>query len=539
MRRSLVVSACLSLSVTASAQQRTDTTLRSTTIEVIQSYKPELKQAPKPEFRPDMPPRDTTRPGFRYEVPQQALYYTYSSLPLRPLALGKDSVTLPYPGYLKLGGGTQSTLYLDAGIANFSGDNYETAVHLHHLSQEGNMKNQKVSLSGLEAEGTLRTNDHAIRLSLEGLRNQYYYYGYNQNIYEWQADSVKQTFTGVQVAADLRNERPNRYGLDYHPRIGVYYYGDNRETREQSFFFDLPVKRQLDSNITVGIGVNGNITQLKHPLASISNNIFQITPHADFRLGQISARAGIYPSFGNNGSSYLLPDIRIRYQDVSGKLSFTAGWESRLRQNTYRQLSGENPFIFNRYETLQTKTDEVYAMAGTSISNHFSISGKISWWQFHNLPMFLNDSADRKNFYILYDGLVNAISFQAAIRYNVTDKWSAGVSGQFTSFYKKTYNRVWHEPGVRIRADLSVKALPALTITGYATILEQIYALNELHQEIKLDGVFDIGAGAEYQFIPRLSAFLNVHNLLNDRYQRWYGYNTIGINIFGGLRLKI
>ena len=108
----------------AYAQAGRDSVLKGTTIEVIQSYKPEVKQAPKPEFAAGLPPADTTRPRFNYEVPQQALFYTYSSLPLRPLALGKDSVKLPFANYIKLGIGNLSTLLLDAGIGGWRGPNY-------------------------------------------------------------------------------------------------------------------------------------------------------------------------------------------------------------------------------------------------------------------------------------------------------------------------------------------------------------------------------------------------------------------------------
>ena len=91
MRRSIVVSSMILLlgAHYAAAQQKADTTLKGVTIEVIQSYKPEIEPVSKPEFKPELPPRDTSKPAFKYDVPQQALYYTYSSLPLRPLALGR------------------------------------------------------------------------------------------------------------------------------------------------------------------------------------------------------------------------------------------------------------------------------------------------------------------------------------------------------------------------------------------------------------------------------------------------------------------
>src|SRR5690606_26195492 len=174
------------------AQQKGDTVLKSTTIEVIQSYKPEVKQMPKPEFRAELPPRDTSKPSFHYEVPQQNLNYTYASLPLRPLALGKDTSRLPFPGYLKIGGGNLSTLMLEAGSANLRGENYETAIHLHHLSQEGNIKNQKIALSGLEASGTLHSDDHAWTASVEALRRQYHFYGYNHSLYDFPRSAVSQ-----------------------------------------------------------------------------------------------------------------------------------------------------------------------------------------------------------------------------------------------------------------------------------------------------------------------------------------------------------
>jgi len=540
MRKGLVVTsfAVFALVRTVQAQQTGDTTLKRTTIEVIQSYKPEVKQETKPEFKPDLPPRDTSRPAFRYDVPQQALYYSYSSLPLRPLALGKDTTALPFSSYLKLGGGTQSTIYADAGIAALRGEHYETSIHLHHVSQDGNIKNQKVSLSGIEAEGTLHTNAHAWRLSLEGLRNRYHFYGYDHDKFDYARDTIQQTYSGFQATLDLRNERSNSLGLNYHPRVGGYIYGDDHETKERTMVFDVPFIRDIDTSMQVGIGINGMFTRLSMRGKDIDNNIFQITPQAVFHSGGFAGKVGIYPTFGSNGNTFLLPDLSLRYQIPNTQFALTAGWEAKLRQNTYRQLSGLNPYVFNVYETQQTRSDEVFGMLSSNIGNHFSFSGRVSWWQFNNLPMFLNDSLDRKNFYIIYDELVNAVSFQASIRYQVANTFSIGATGTFTSFNKKTYDRVWHEPGIRIKGDAMLRPLPALNITVYAMLLDQIYALNELHETTKLDAIFDVGGSAEYQFVPRLSAFINLNNLFSSRYERWYGYNSYGMNVFGGLRLK-
>jgi hypothetical protein len=290
--------------------------------------------------------------------------------------------------------------------------------------------------------------------------------------------------------------------------------------------------------MSAGIGITAALTHFSNSTRKFSNNIFQITPVVEYQTKGFRGKVGIYPTFGSSGNTFLLPDINIAFKVPNAQFTISGGWEARLRQNTFKQLKIRNPYLFNNYETRQTRTDEVFGMVQSNIGNHISASARISWWQFNNLPMYLNDSGDRKNFYLLYDELINATSVEASLSYQVANTLRIGVTGSFYNYYKSTFNRVWHEPGVRIKGDLSWRPVSALTLTAYATILDQIYALDQNHQEVKTSGVFDLGTGAEYNFIPRLSAFVNLNNVLNDQYQRWYNYESFGFNVYGGLRLK-
>lgn len=536
--------ALIVFTATADAQQKRDTTLKSTTIEVIQSYKPEVKQAPKPVLVAELPPRDTARPNLKYDVPQQTLYYTYSALPLRPLALGKDTMELPFQNYIKLGGGNLSTIYFDAGIGSLKGSNYETAIHLHHLSQNGNIKNQKVALSGIEADGTLHAKSYDWHFSLSGLRNEYYFYGYDHDSYNYKSDTIQQVFTGVEATVDLKNIRANKWQIDFHPAVSGYIYGDHYSNTERNIAFDIPLSKDIDSSLKASLGLKGIFTTLSSSTSDWGNNLVQLTPRLDFHKGNFTGRVGLYPTAGSYYSLLLLPDIEASYRFPNSMVSITGGWLASIRQNTYRQLTGSNPYLFPPsqyplfYQIRQTKMDEVFGMIKTNIGDHLSANARVSWWRYNNLPMFLNDNGDNKNFYIQYDDQVNALSLQLSARYQISNTFGVGANASFYNYYNKSYDRVWHQPGLRLKADMTYRPSSALLITAYATILDQIYALDKLHEEVKLDGVFDIGAGAEYSFIPRLSAFINVNNLLNDRYQRWYGYEVYGINVYGGLRLK-
>jgi outer membrane receptor for ferrienterochelin and colicin len=54
---------------------------------------------------------------------------------------------------------------------------------------------------------------------------------------------------------------------------------------------------------------------------------------------------------------------------------------------------------------------------------------------------------------------------------------------------------------------------------------------------VKLKDVFDLSLGADYRFNDQLSAFAKLDNVLNQKYQLYYGYPVGGIQFFGGLKM--
>lgn len=539
LTRMVVASLVGAVPLYVQAQQQPPDSLRATTIEVIQSYKPEMKQVPRPQLTPELPPRDTSRPKLSYEVPQQTLYFTYSALPLRPLALGRDTVILPYSSYVKLGGGNFSTIYLDAGIAALKGRNWETALHLHHLSQSGNIKYQKVSLSGFEGEGTVRANNHRWRLSASGLMNRYYNYGYDHRVYEYSQSELRQTFTGFSAGVDVKNDSLNSIGISYHPSVQASFYSDERDVSETTISFDAPVSKHFDEHMSIGIGVNGTLTNLSVPGESIATNILRITPHFRYEGKSFQVRLGLYPAFGSRIEGQLLPDIEISYKLPNTYFFMGAGWQSKLVQNSYKELTTYNPYLGQGYlPGVISRVDEAFGMLGFNLGSHVTLTGKVAWMQFDMLPLFLNDTGDHKMFYVVYAERVRAALLEGTARYDVANDFSLGLTARYYNYYESPYSRVWHEPALRVKGDFRYRPFGQLEVHAYATIMDQIYTLNAAQQVIKLDAVFDVGGGVEYTFTPRISGFLQVNNILNNEYQRWYKYQAYGLNLFGGVRFK-
>lgn len=525
----------------ANAQRTTggaDTLLKGSTIEVIQSYKPRVKQSPKPEWKPQLPPMDTTRPAISSDVPQQTLYYTYNSPPLRPLALGKNLNELPFANYVKLGGGNLSTIYADAGIGSLKGENYATGIHLSHISQKGKIENQQSSLTGLEAGISSRTKSSDWNAMLSGFHNRYYYYGYDHFFHNYSKESVSQAYTSVALSADLANLQDSSEALSYHPSLRASYYGARYNTNEISVALSAPVSYKMSEHFGLGLRLDGAFTNYSTSGTSTGNNYILAAPGVNFRIDEYyggHVMGGI--AYGKGGNIYFIPDAEVSLTMHDYLFKAAVGWKGDLIQNTYEQLTTENPYMASAYTIAQTKRDEIYAMVQGSVGHSFSYSGRASWWNYNNLATYLNDTGDQKTFYIRYQD-VQALSFQASARYHSGSKYSAGVTGEMYSFYQKTDAYVWHEPATRFKADVRAAIVPKLDMSLYATLLTGIHARDALGTYITLKPATDIGISAEYAILSRLNAFVQVNNLLNNKYQRWLGYQVYGINIYGGVRLK-
>ena len=509
-----------------------DTVLKGTAIEVVQSYKPQIYQTPKPTWLPQLPPVDTTHPVFNYEVPQQTLYYTYSSMPLRPLALGKENATLPFPGYIKLGGGNISTLYFE-GANTLHQDNYDVNLHFHYLSQEGNIRYQKTSIAGIEAEWMLHTVKADWHAGISGERNQYHNYGYNHNLYTYNSDSVKQTYTSVNFDAGMKNAANASSKLSYNPSINGYYYSAAFNTSEINVGLDLPVAYKFDNTVQALLCLKGNLAHLAVKSNGFDNSFAELLPGVKIDLPNFTGTALVGLAAGINSKFFVLPDISAVYSLKEQHMQFLAGLQSSLVQNTYKQLTAVNPYLSNSYTTLQTRSDEYYLGAKGSLGDHFDYSGRISYWNYKGLPEFMNNYFDNRRFVVAYDTL-SAVAVRVIGRYKTAEKWSAGISGDFYAYSKK----VWHQPAVRIKGDYEAVFFKKLHAGASVYFLGGTYALNNSNKSILLSPVLDAGVNAEYQITRRLSAFADICNIFNSINERWYGYEAYGINIYGGLRLK-
>lgn len=93
-------------------------------------------------------------------------------------------------------------------------------------------------------------------------------------------------------------------------------------------------------------------------------------------------------------------------------------------------------------------------------------------------------------------------------------------------------------PAVQLHGEASAKPFRTLTLGATVELLDQMYSRNAAGTEVKLKGMVDLGARAEFQLLPRWSVWLQGANLLGFRNERYLGYPAFGRTAWGGLRVK-
>ncbi len=520
---------------------RSDTTIKGTTLEVYQVYQPELKPIVKPEILPTLPPVAKEPTPQQYEVPQQTLNYSYSALPLRPLALGRDTATLPPQNYALLGGGNLSTILAEAGLGGLRYKNWNTVLYGRYITQDGPVENQLFRNLSLKGDANKVSGVHIWEAGAWLSRKNYGLYGYDHSQNPADGDSVRNNFTLAGAHVGLRNYEFGNLGGTFSPRIAVALFSANtihsQHYNEWTTNVLLPYTRQIDTSLSIQLGLNALIASGKLDV-SYQSNIYQLEVAGTFRKNRLTVFAGVYPTAGTYRKFELLPDIKASHVFFENRLLISIGYQSKLYQTTAQTLTNSNPYIAAAYSIQPNLEKRAFAKADAVFGKHLSCWGGVAWLNYQSLPIFtVYPQTDGREFAILLDN-GEAIEWNGGLKYAVNEDFSISAEGTWYNYYKHSFEKVFGEPAVRLKGYASWRLTDELLITSYAEVLDKIWNLNASDVVVEQRGVFDLGAAGEYTFASRFSVFLRADNLLGRKNERWLGYPSFGFNIYGGLRFR-
>ncbi len=528
--------------VMASATAQRDTT-KTQSIDITSSFKPVLRNAVKINFSGSQLVADTSRPVLGYTIPSQNLFYAYQPISLRPLALTQDTALyLGDRNYVKAGFGSYNTPYLAAGLS--FGDGKTSLVNLtaSYIASKGkDIEFQDYNMLRVKGTGSYFTPKNEVYGAAEVSLNNYYLYGYDHSLFNYSKMDVRQQFQDISLSAGVRNTVSNESNINYNPNLQLSFFTNKDKLSETNIVVDLPAEKKLNDLLTFKLAAKGDFTNYATKGyipsdISFGNNILQLAPALEYNTSLLKLHGGLTPTW-NNGDFTWLPDVYAEFKLQEKVFLVQAGWVGRYIKNSYRNLSAINPYLDVMTEQNNTKEIEYYGGIKATVGKHFNFNAKAGWITYRDLPFFINNIAgDEKTFVISNETKVKNFRIHGDINYVNQEKFSLTAGVTFNGYTgMKVNSKAWHTVPMEFTSSLRWFAFDKLLLKGDLYFFNGGNYLTKANGSAPLTGGTDLSAGAEYKINKQFSAWANINNILNDKYERWHNYQVYGLNLTAGV----
>ena len=545
MYRTILLMTATCFSSTNLMAQR-DTTRQS--INITSSFKPVLRNAVKINFSGSQLLADSNTSVRPYIIPAQNLFYAYQPIALRPLALQQDSnLYLGVRNYIKAGFGNYTTPFVKAGLS--FGDGKKILVNLYgsFISSKGKIKNQDYAQFEGVATASYFTKKFEIVGSGAVRQQNYFLYGYDHNLYDYKRSDIKQHLQDITIRAGIRNIKINEYRVSYNPNIEFNLFSNISKSIETTVIVDAPVEKKFGDNFTLKIEARADLTNYNTkgfiPVNySFSNNVVQVSPSILYSTPTLNINGGIIPTW-NNGKFVWLPNVYASFQLKQNVFMFQAGWVGRYIKNTYKNLTAINPYLSPVASQTNTKEVEFYGGIKGSLGKHFNFNAKAGLVTYNDLPFFINDNAalagDNKSFVISNERKVNNFRVHGDLSYISQDKFTATAGVTFNGYTgMKSNAKAWNTLPVEVNGSVRYWAFKQLMLKADFYMFGGGYYLEKGNVSNTFKPGADLSAGAEFRITKQFSAWLDVNNIFNNKYERWHNYQVYGLNLLGGVRFE-
>ena len=531
------------LGIAATVQAQRDTT-RKQTIDINSSYKPVLRSTSKINFSGAQLTVDTSRPNYLYSIPSQNLVYAYQPVSLKPLALQQDTnLYLGNRRYVKAGFGNYTTPYLSAGLSFGDGKTSLVNITGDFISSKGNaIQYQDYSRLNVKATASYFGKKNEVYAGAAYRQDVWYLYGYDHNQYNYSKTDIQQKFQEIVISGGIKNTQTNAFNLSYDPHAELSFFTSRERLSETTVKFDAPVEKLLgDTKFALRVDARADLTSYSTigfipNNIKINNNLFEISPSLVYASPQINFHGGFKPVW-NNGEFAWLPDIHAEAQLPGKTFMLQGGWVGRYTKNTYRNLSEINPYLAPLTSQVNTRETEFYGGVKATLGKHFNVSAKAGLVKYRDLLFFINDTAtDNKAFRVTNEPTVNDVRIHGDISYINQDKFTFNAGLTFNGYTGMDVNaRAWNTVPMEFTSSLRWWAFEKLLLKGDFYMFAGGNYLDKGNISRAFTGGSDLSAGAEYKINKQFSAWLDVNNIFDNKYQRWHNYQVYGINAVGGI----
>ena len=543
--KSLIISVIfVGIGIVAKAQHNEQVTVEG-------SYRPQIKRSERIQKMPETPENNFNIPNYKADARDFSYGYNMEVETMSAVAYKADYGVEGKNNFLKAGLGTRlSPLFLFRHYSDMS-KNMSLGVGVKHYSSWLNNKDYKKSSFMNNAFNVMTVNKFKggqLRSFVDGKHDMYHLRAYD--IDNNNGRLVNSVNVGAKWLASGSSYRSlyTEFGGDYR---ATWIYGGTNE-------------HQLNADAHLAYSDNWfnhkNINDLQTMAADIElnyNNVFQgqllvsVNPYFTLNGDFYHLQAGLRLDFKTGGNIGLYPDVLGSIFILDNKLEFYAKMGGRSKINTFADIVATNPFVttsftnFSEFGYEKTGFD-FQGGVKAKITNNMDAHLGVRYRSIKNAVFFVPDTEFRVTYgsdttvrHVQAFDLVfldnDEVNVLADVRWKAMDKLDIAAELSLNSY---SLEKAWYKPSytLTLRGDYRLDEIWKFNTS--MTVIGKRWAMDFDGNARQLKPAFDVQLGADYQIQEDLAAFVEIHNLVHDKYQLYYDYPSLGFEVFAGIKYR-
>ena len=448
-----------------------------------------------------------------------------------------------YNHLIKLGFGNYVSPLLKARFSVPGDKNKSAGLDLDHLSFARGAKDGKNSASS-ESAARVYANLSGKKVLLNSSLNygvtRDYFYGYSSEV-EVDRDTIRHEYNHLRVSTRIQNASDGT--ADYEFGIDFRATSDNFNASENL----VSLTGNVDINEQLFLETVFDYANYKDDF-SVNRNHFQLKGFYRFEpLNKLQLNAGLTFSTQNDQSpelsnSQIFPFLAGNY-DLSENYSINAMLSGGYQFNSYSSLVDQNRFLGANVPVANSEhnINSLIALKG-SPSETFSFDLFYAYNALDNFLMLNNDFlTDSIRFTTVYEsGRTKITKIGGTFFYRFNTDHEFGFNGSLINYKMDSFQEVIHLPNVDISFTGRHRLIEGMWLNWSFKSLSGIKSFNQSSTEqISLPSINELNLGLDYQFSDKVFGWMDIHNLINQEYQRYQNYPNRGLQVKVGLIFRL
>lgn len=285
-------------------------------------------------------------------------------------------------------------------------------------------------------------------------------------------------------------------------------------------------------------------------------SVFTMNPHYSIERERFNMRLGVKSSFSFvHGKPFNpSPDISLEWKAIPKYLAVYGGVGGGYEVNTMDDMFRENRWLYSDLRIKDTYTP-VNPFVGLKVKpvHNLLLDAYLSYSYIDNQYFFVNKdyqynmasstALGNPTENVLFTNRFNVLYSAASLtkvgvraNYNIRNFLNVQLKGAYNGWKVFDTQMAWNKPkweadlstDLRLSRNLNVSANVFYEGQRYAKLGEGIAGIHQMKPKV------DINLGASYSYLNWFTMFAKVNNLINNKYEEYYGYQVQGLNVMAG-----